>query len=113
RRVGGGLGVLTGLLAVVGMALVMSRTVVKLPLRPFFTVSGALLCGLAISFAGSGIYDLVAAGYLSPRPVPFPEVPWMGIHPDLTGLLVQLTIATVIGLAALSTLRKGAAAPAP
>jgi hypothetical protein len=39
-------------------------------------------------------------------------VPWMGIHPDLTGLLVQVTIAGVIALAALGTLRKGAAGPA-
>ena len=67
---------------------------------PFFAVSGALLCALAISFAGSGIYELVSAGYLPPRPVSFPEMPWMGIHPDLTGLLVQLAIVAVVAGAA-------------
>jgi len=76
---------------------------------PFFAVSSALLCGLAISFAGAGIYALVAAGYLAPRPVAFPEIPWMGIHPDLTGLMVQLTIVTVIVAAAVTTLRRGPA----
>jgi high-affinity iron transporter len=87
-------------------AVLMARTVVRLPLGLFFGVSSLLLCGLAISFAGSGIYVLVAAGYLTPRPVRFPEVPWMGIHPDLTGLGVQLLIVLVIAGAGLSTLRR-------
>jgi high-affinity iron transporter len=88
----------------------MSRTARLLPLGPFFAVSSLLLCGLAVSFAGSGIFALVAAGYLPPRPVPFPEVPWMGIHPDLTGLLVQLVIVAVVAGAGLSTLRRREAA---
>jgi high-affinity Fe2+/Pb2+ permease len=71
------------------------------------------MCALAISFAGAGIYELVAAGYLRPRPVPFPEIPWMGIHPDLTALAVQLTIVTVIAVAAVITLRRPAEATAP
>jgi high-affinity iron transporter len=100
------LGAAVGLLAVVAVAVVLKRTVQRLPLAPFFGISGALLCALAISFAGSGIYDLVASGYLPPRPVPFLEVPWMGIHPDLTGLLVQLVILAVIAGAAVVTLRR-------
>jgi high-affinity iron transporter len=99
-------GAFLGLLAVVVAAVLMNRTVLRLPLGPFFAVSSLLLCGLAISFAGAGIYELVAAGYLTPRPVPFPEVPWMGIHPDLTGLLVQLTILLIIAGAGLLTLRR-------
>ena len=59
----------------------MSRTVVKLPLGPFFAVSSALMCALAISFAGSGIYELVPPATCAPRPVPFPEIPWMGDPP--------------------------------
>ena len=99
-------GAAAGVLAVIAVALAMSRTVMRLPMGPFFAVSSFLLCGLAISFAGAGIYDLVAAGYLTPRPVTFPEIPWMGIHPDLTGLVVQLTIVAVIFGAAVTTLRR-------
>jgi high-affinity iron transporter len=101
-----GAGAVAGTLTVVAAAALMSRTVTRLPMGAFFAVSSALLCVLAISFAGSGIYDLVAAGYLAPRPVAFPEIPWMGIHPDLTGLLVQLTIVAAIAGAALTTLRR-------
>jgi high-affinity iron transporter len=107
-------GAAAGLLTVLMLATLMNRTVVRLPLGPFFAVSSTLMCALAISFAGAGIYELVAAGYLRPRPVPFPEVPWMGIHPDLTALAVQLTIVTVIAVAAVVTLRRPPeAAPAP
>lgn len=100
------LGAGAGLLAVLLLAFVMSRTVLRLPLGPFFAVSSLLLCALAVSFAGSGIFELVAAGYLPPRPVPFPEIPWMGIHPDLTGLGVQLVIVLVIAGAGLASLRR-------
>jgi high-affinity iron transporter len=106
-------GAAAGLLAVLMLATLMNRTVVRLPLGPFFAVSSTLMCALAISFAGAGIYELVAAGYLRPRPVPFPEIPWMGIHPDLTALAVQLTIVTVIAVAAVVTWRRPTeAAPA-
>jgi high-affinity iron transporter len=96
-------GATAGLAAVAAIALVLGRAALRLPVGPFFAVSGALLCALAISFAGSGIYELVSAGYLPPRPVPFPEVPWMGIHPDLTGLVVQLLIVSVVAGAAVLT----------
>jgi high-affinity iron transporter len=107
------LGAAAGLVACAVVAFLMNRTVLRLPMGPFFTVSGILLCALAVSFAGAGIYALVAAGYLPPRPVPFPEVPWMGIHPDLTGLLVQLTIVSIIVGAGLATLRRRAPARGP
>ena len=99
-------GALAGLVVVAAIAVLLRRAALRLPLGPFFAISGALLCALAISFAGSGIYELVSAGYLPPRPVSFPEVPWMGIHPDLTGLLVQLAIVAVVAGAAVTTLWK-------
>jgi len=105
-------GAVTGTLAVFAAAYLMNRTVLKLPLGPFFAVSSLLLLILAVSFAGSGVYELVAAGYLKPRPVSFPEVSWLGIHPDLTGLLVQFTIVGVIAAAGWTTLRRSRLASA-
>ena len=103
-------GALAGLLAVAAIAFSMSRSVRQLPMVPFFGFSSVLLLGLAVSFAGSGIYELVSAGYLRPRPVSFPSVPWLGIHPDLAALLVQLTIVSIVALAGVATLRKSAVA---
>ena len=99
-------GAAAGLLAVVVVAVLMNRSAGFLPLGWFFGVSSALLCILAISFAGSGLYALVASGYVSPRPVRFPEVPWLGIHPDLTSLAVQLAILLVIAAAAVVSFRR-------
>lgn len=101
----------TGLAIVIAVALVLSRTVQRLPLGIFFGVSSVLLCALAASFAGSGMYALVAAGYLSPRPVPFPEIPWIGVHPDLAGLLVQLMIVSAIAAGGVIALRRRPAEP--
>jgi high-affinity iron transporter len=107
------MGCALGAATVFGVAVLMTRAVVKLPLGPFFAVSGLLLCALAVSFAGTGMYALVASGHLSPRPVNGPEVPWMGIYPDLTGLLVQSAIVAVVAGGALLTLRRRRAETAP
>jgi high-affinity iron transporter len=112
RRAAVWLGALLGLLAVCAVAAVMTRAAMRLPLGPFFAFSGILLCALATTFAGSGVYDLVAAGYLPPRPVSFPEIAWLGVHPDLTGLLVQLAIVSTMIVAALGTYRRKVAATA-
>jgi high-affinity iron transporter len=108
------MGAAAGAASVIVLAVATSRSVAKLPLGPFFAGSSVLLCLLAVSFAGSGIYELVAGGYLTPRPVAFPEIPWIGVHPDLTGLLVQLAIIVVLlGAGAFTVHRASASRPAP
>jgi high-affinity iron transporter len=104
-------GVAVALLAVVACAYVLSRAIHRLPLGPFFAVSGVLLCLLAVSFAGSGIHTLVASGHIAPRPVRFPEVPWLGIHPDLSSLVVQIAIVLTVAAAGIVTLTRAAATP--
>ena len=104
-------GALLGLAAVAAIGVAMGRSVMKLPLGPFFAVSGVLLCLLAVSFAGSGLHELVVGGYLRPRPIPFPTVPWLGLYPDLNGLLVQLAIVSVIALSGVAALRRRPEAP--
>ena len=85
-------GALAGLLTVAAIAVALGRSVMKLPLGPFFGVSGALLCVLSVSFAGTGLHELV-----------------LGVHPDLNGLLVQGAIVAVIALCAVATLRRRSA----
>lgn len=102
------MGAAVGLAAVAALAFALGRSVMKLPLGPFFAVSGALLCVLSVSFAGTGLHELVLGGYLRPRPVAFPEVPWLGVYPDLNGLLPQAVIVAVIAACAVATLRRRA-----
>lgn len=96
-------GALFGLACVFLIAVAIQNAFKRLPMPVFFGVSGFLLSLLAIAFAGSGVSSFVAAGYLRPRPIAFPSVPMLGIHPDLTSLAVQLLLIVVLTGAAIKT----------
>jgi high-affinity iron transporter len=106
-------GAAAGLAATLLLALFMRRAVLSLPIGPFFGVSGILLCLLSVSFAGSGLFALVAAGYMPARPVRFPEIAWLGVHPDLNGLLIQGTILLTIAVTGVYSFRRTSASPIP
>ncbi len=97
-------GALTGLVGVGVIAFAVQNAVRRLPMPVFFGVSGAMLSLLAIAFAGSGVSSFVAAGYLQPRPVAFPSVPALGIHPDVSSLLAQATLMAILLAGGLRTI---------
>jgi high-affinity iron transporter len=96
-------GAVAGLVCVVAIALLIQNAFRRLPMPVFFGVSGLLLSLLAIAFAGSSVSAFVAAGLLKPNPISFPSFPMLGIHPDLTSLLVQLGLLLVVAGAGLKT----------
>jgi high-affinity iron transporter len=96
-------GALTGIVAVVLVALLVRNAFQRLPLPVFFGASGFLLSLLAVAFAGSSMSAFVAAGYLAPRPIAFPSVPMLGIHPDLWSLAVQAILVLLLAVAAIKT----------
>ena len=81
-------------LAIVGIFKLSAR----LPVRAFFTISGALLYALAFVFAGTGIHALIEGGYLDPRPIRFPTIEWLGVYPDLLGVSLQALFVAAVGL---------------
>ncbi len=95
-----GLGMLAGLalLAILGTA--VFRFGLRMPLRRFFTASSALLYALAVVLAGHGIASLQEANWLPATWVPSVRVEWLGVHPTLEGLGVQLALLG-LGAAAL------------
>src|SRR6185436_10392091 len=58
------LGILLGLGVLGVVYYVIQRYGLKLPLKPFFAVTSALLYVMAFSFAGQGIAELQEAGYI-------------------------------------------------
>lgn len=77
---------------------------VRVPMRPFFAVTGGLLYLLAIKFAGVGIRELQEAGWLGQHPVAWmPDAAWLrdwlGVFPDALALALQglLVLALVVG----------------
>jgi high-affinity iron transporter len=79
---------------------VMQRYGTRLPLKPFFAVTSALLYLMAFSFAGQGIAELQGAGYVGVTPIRWiPTVPLLGIFPTLQTFLLQALLAAALALA--------------
>lgn len=85
--------VIVGTLSAVAVLLVLIwaifRLGVRLPLRPFFAASSALLYLLAFVFAGKGVLALQEAGWLPTTPVAFVRIDWLGVYPTLESLALQ------------------------
>ena len=99
----GGIGAAS--VALVVLFFVFMRGGAALPVRPFFGVTGALLYVLAFKFAGDGIAELQAAGFVPVTPVAWiPDSPvlqtWLGVQPTAQSAALQgvLLLAVVAGL---------------
>jgi high-affinity iron transporter len=83
-------GILAGSVVLAGVYVAVNRFGVRLPLRPLFGVTSALLYYMAFVFAGKGVAELQEAGLVSLTPVGWaPRIPSMGIYPTLESLGVQ------------------------
>jgi high-affinity iron transporter len=62
----------------------------RIPLRPFFAVTSALLYYMALVFAGSGIAELQEANIVPRTMIPgFPHVDLIGLYPTVETLIAQ------------------------
>lgn len=97
----GGAAAAVGALAATGWAAL--RYGIRLPLRPFFAATSALLCALAVVLAGKGVAALQEAGAVPADIVSLPAVPWLGVFPTLQTLGAQaLVLAIVVAAFALA-----------
>nr|WP_255518842.1 MULTISPECIES: FTR1 family protein [unclassified Gilliamella] len=72
---------------------------VKLPLKPFFICTSALMYLMAIAFAGGGVKELQEADIISVTPVDFVHsVEVLGIYPTVETLVPQLVMLVVVML---------------
>jgi high-affinity iron transporter len=96
-----GIGVGAAMLAVSATALF--RYGLRIPIRPFFAVTGVLLYLLAFKFAGGGVRELQEAGLIAVTPAPIPSVDWLrdwfAVYPFVETLVAQglLVLAVVVG----------------
>ena len=65
----------------------------RLPLRPFFAITGGLLYYMAFVFAGKGIAELQNAGVVGMSPVEWgPRLPALGVYPTAQSLCAQAAL---------------------
>ncbi|HJR33723.1 MAG TPA: cytochrome c/FTR1 family iron permease [Gemmatimonadales bacterium] len=95
-------GILIGAAVLAGVYVAINRFGVRLPLKPLFGVTGALLYYMAFVFAGKGVAELQEAGVVSLTPVTWsPRIPSMGIYPTVESLGLQglLLLLAAVALA--------------
>ena len=69
---------------------IMRYSVVKLPLKPFFMVTGSFMYMMAFVFAGKSVLELIEGKLFEPTLVAsVPEISWLGVYPYVETLVPQ------------------------
>ncbi len=86
-------GLALGLLVLLAVIVLMFRYGKRIPLKPFFAITGLLLGILSLVFAGYGIAELQKIGWIQETPLDWvPYVPFLELQPTVEGLSLQLGI---------------------
>jgi high-affinity iron transporter len=98
------LGIVAGFIALAVIFTLFYRFGVKIPLRPFFSVTSMLLYYMAFVFMGKGIRELQEGDIISLSAIRgFPHVEWLGLYPSWEGVLAQLALLLLLVFALLKT----------
>jgi high-affinity iron transporter len=111
-------GLIVGFAVLAGIFTLFYRFGVKIPMRPFFAVTGGLLYYMAFVFAGKGIKELQEGNAISQTQIPgFPHIEALGLYPTVETLIAQGVLLALLLFALWRTLTPStpdddAAAPA-
>jgi hypothetical protein len=78
---------------------------VRIPLRPFFTVTSVLLYYMAFVFTGKGIRELQEGNIIPLSAIRgFPHIEALGLYPSWQGVLSQLVLLLLFAFAVLKSI---------
>ncbi len=98
------LGIVAGFVALAVIFTLFYRFGVRIPLRPFFSVTSALLYYMAFVFTGKGVRELQEGNAIPISAISgFPHVEWLGLYPSWQGVLAQLALLLLLVFAVLKT----------
>jgi high-affinity iron transporter len=98
------LGILAGFVALAVIFTLFYRFGVKIPLRPFFSVTSVLLYYMAFVFMGKGIKELQEGNLIPLSAIrSMPAVEWLGLYPSWQGVSAQLALLLLLVFALLKT----------
>src|SRR5947209_2123242 len=94
-------GIAAGSVGLVAIYLLVNQLGLRVAMKPFFAVTGAMLYYMAFVFAGKGIAELQGAQLIPLTVIEgAPRIPVLGIYPTLESLLVQgLLLALAVAAA--------------
>src|SRR3954467_9471389 len=98
------LGIIVGFAALVVIFTLFYRYGVRIPMRPFFTVTSLLLYLLAFVFMGKGIRELQEGNIMPITVIPHgPHVEALGIYPSVEPLTAQAVLIVLLVFATIKT----------
>jgi high-affinity iron transporter len=98
------MGIVAGFAALAVIFTLFYRFGVRIPLRPFFSVTSVLLYLMAFVFMGKGIRELQEGNAIPLTAIPgFPHSELLGLYPSWQGVLAQLALLLLFAFAVLKT----------
>lgn len=108
------LGIGAGAVVLAAVFTAFYRYGVKIPLRPFFTITSGLLYAMAFVFAGRGVAELQEVNVLPISAVRgVPRIEALGIYPTVESLGLQAVLIALLAVALVVTFRPRRAPAAP
>ncbi|MDR3345990.1 MAG: FTR1 family iron permease [Campylobacteraceae bacterium] len=95
-------GLVIGLVLLTILFFALKAGAVKIPIKPFFVITSAIIFYMSVTFTGKGIMELVEGKIIEPTILEgFPTITWLGVYPYIESLLPQaiLLIGIVAGTA--------------
>lgn len=99
------LGIVAGGIVLAVVFTLFYRFGVRIPLRPFFTVTSVLLYYMAFVFMGKGIRELQEGNIIPLSAIRgFPHIEALGLYPSWQGVLSQLVLLLLFAFAVLKSI---------
>lgn len=95
------LGFVVGLVVLLVTYYVFKIFAIKIPIKPFFLVTSAIIFYMSIVFVGKGLMEFVEGKIFVPTKIEgFPTIEWLGIYPYYESLVPQaiMIAALIIGV---------------
>ena len=92
------LAIVLSAVVLIAVFLIFRFLTVRLPLKPFFLVTGVLMYAMCFSFTGKGVSELQAAGVVNKTIIPWMgfEMDFLGIYATYESLIPQIIVLAVI-----------------
>jgi len=98
------LGIVIGFAALAVIFTLFYKFGVRIPLRPFFTVTSVLLYYMALVFIGKGFRELQEGNIVPISPINgLPTIEWLGFYPTWQTLIAQLFLIALFAFAVAKT----------